>query len=398
MITSPNISRAAIAIFFMLSASHAHGQSALLQQRIQDAKTFEAEQARERQANQDAVNDLQDQIDNINANPNRTGEDNRRAQELQNQIFDRQEGYRTDLNRFLSRPGAESGAKPRKPNCGPQNNGTYILCEPIPLIDPVQSDPAALLRQLYVLALVLAGSVAFIQIVRGGILYSVSGIVDGKNRAKAIFRGVAEGLALLMGSYVILNTINPALVTLRFPDADNYFPPVPRQKETIYEEMDQMRTNFENDGRLLTRETNSQVADLEYQRANLSDAQDEVDRLSGIRSRTDDEESQLRFARENLERDKRSLQVAEEEMLLLETSNPGQLSSQQISRQERTLRFMEINLTDTKETIADLSALQTRTPSQQRELDLSRELLPKYQQEFDSARNALESLKKKNVP
>lgn len=394
MTISRNISFIIVALVALIFTSYAHGQTSLLQQRIQDAKAFEAEQERERQADQRAINELQDQIDNINANPNRTQAENQRAGELQDQIFDQQDGFRRNLDRFLTQPRTGSGPEPRKPNCGPQDNGSYILCEPIPLISPIQKDPAALLRQLYILALILAGSVAFIQIVRGGILYSISGVVDGKNRAKSIFKGVAQGLALLMGSYVILNTINPALVTLRFPDADNYFPPVPQQRETIYDEMEQMRTDFENDGRLLTRETQSQVADLEYRQANINDTQEEIDRLSSIPNRTDDEESQLRFARENLARDKRSLQIAEEEVLLLESSNPAQLSSQQISRKERTIRFMEINLTDTKDTINELSSLRTRTPSQQRELDLSIELLPQYQKEFDAAQSELMKLKR----
>ncbi len=129
-------------------------------------------------------------------------------------------------------PNAAQKAKEyENPRCGPQGDGSYILCEEVPGFNPKQQDPAAFLRQLYILALALAGTVAFVQIVRGGILYSLSGVVNSKNEAKAIFKGVAQGLALLMGAYVILNTVNPALVNLKFPDAANYFPTIDVTRE-----------------------------------------------------------------------------------------------------------------------------------------------------------------------
>ncbi len=121
----------------------------------------------------------------------------------------------------LTAPGAPSTKR-----CGGQSDGSYIMCDPIPGISPVQANPAAFLRELYILAFIIAGTVAFARIVYGGIIYSTSGVVDQKNKAKGIFIGVAQGIALLMGSYLILNAINPALVNLRFPDVDNYFPPI----------------------------------------------------------------------------------------------------------------------------------------------------------------------------
>lgn len=106
--------------------------------------------------------------------------------------------------------------------CGPQSNGDYILCEGVGnLISQRQTNFAAFLRELYMLAFILAGTVAFIRIVYGGALYSWSVVLDRKKEAIGIFKNVAVGMALLMGSYVILNTINPALTVLALPKVTN---------------------------------------------------------------------------------------------------------------------------------------------------------------------------------
>lgn len=103
--------------------------------------------------------------------------------------------------------------------CGPQSNGDYVLCEGVGgLINQRQTDFASFLRELYYLAFILAGTVAFVRIVYGGLLYSWSGIIDRKKEALGIFKNVAIGMALLMGSYVVLHTINPALTILNLPD------------------------------------------------------------------------------------------------------------------------------------------------------------------------------------
>lgn len=110
--------------------------------------------------------------------------------------------------------------------CGPSADGrSYTLCESIPGINPVQTDFASFFVQLYRLALVLGGTVIFIRVVYGGILYTWSGgVVNTKQKAITIFKGAAYGGALLMGSYLILYTINPALTTITVPDIQTYAP------------------------------------------------------------------------------------------------------------------------------------------------------------------------------
>lgn len=118
----------------------------------------------------------------------------------------------------------------QNPGCGPQSNGSYKLCTAIPGVDPVQKDFTGLLKSLYQLAFVLAGTTVFIRVVYGGFLYMFSGIIENKQKAKGILWGTAQGLALLMGSYVILYAINPALVTLNAPEVKDYLPSISSQQ------------------------------------------------------------------------------------------------------------------------------------------------------------------------
>ena len=84
-------------------------------------------------------------------------------------------------------------------------------------LDPA-AGPAQFVRYIFVLGLGLGGILAFAMIVFAGLEWSLSGAnpslqQDAKDR---IFNAVF-GLLLLLGSFVILNTINPDLVDLRVP-------------------------------------------------------------------------------------------------------------------------------------------------------------------------------------
>jgi hypothetical protein len=126
-------------------------------------------------------------------------------------------------------PFAQYGSVSSGDRCGPQGNGDYILCESTGgIINQTQTNFAAFLREMYTLAFILAGTVAFVRIVYGGILYSWSGVIDRKKEAIGIFKNVAIGMALLMGSYAVLNTINPALTILALPDVTMGTPRSPR--------------------------------------------------------------------------------------------------------------------------------------------------------------------------
>ncbi len=105
--------------------------------------------------------------------------------------------------------------------CGPQGNG-YKLCIPILGIDYIENSLAEYIKIIYRFALGLSGLLVFIMIVWGGIQYTISAgdtglISDARDR---IFQAIL-GMLLLFLSYIILNTINPDLISLREPNVDS---------------------------------------------------------------------------------------------------------------------------------------------------------------------------------
>lgn len=67
------------------------------------------------------------------------------------------------------------------------------------------------LSSLYTWGVGIVGVLAFAQLVRGGIMYMVSGAVDTKNAAKGIITDAFIGLTLALTSYLILNFVNPQI-------------------------------------------------------------------------------------------------------------------------------------------------------------------------------------------
>ncbi|KKU94496.1 MAG: hypothetical protein UY26_C0001G0048 [Candidatus Jorgensenbacteria bacterium GW2011_GWA1_48_13] len=71
------------------------------------------------------------------------------------------------------------------------------------------------IKNIYIYGVSIAGILAVGVIVFGAIYYAVSGGNPDKQRdAKSMITGALWGVALLLGSYLILNTINPQITTL----------------------------------------------------------------------------------------------------------------------------------------------------------------------------------------
>ncbi|GEM_PF-2901156 len=76
-------------------------------------------------------------------------------------------------------------------------------------------NPAAYIARLYQIALAIAGILAVAIIVTGSLFYTFAGgNTDRQREGKDMITSALWGVALLFGSYLILNTINPELVTL----------------------------------------------------------------------------------------------------------------------------------------------------------------------------------------
>lgn len=111
------------------------------------------------------------------------------------------------LTSFSSSVLAADGDCPSKAN--------YDLEINLPFIKSPVCGPAAYLSGLYQLAVGVAVALAVVIIVYAGIIYASSGDNASKQKeAKTQITQAIFGLAILLASFLILNTINPDLVNL----------------------------------------------------------------------------------------------------------------------------------------------------------------------------------------
>jgi len=84
--------------------------------------------------------------------------------------------------------------------------------------DAVSKDIGSYIKRIYQFGVGISGVLAVGMIVAGAIYYSVSaGSPDKQNDAKSMITSALWGVALLLGSFLILNTINPQIVKLEPP-------------------------------------------------------------------------------------------------------------------------------------------------------------------------------------
>lgn len=102
---------------------------------------------------------------------------------------------------------------------------------PLPGFD-ANPDLGGFLKSLFTFLIVIAGLLAFIMIIRGGITYLTSDSFGQKGNGKEYIWNAVIGLVLALGAWVILNTINPDLasdlniaipqVSISIGDADSF--------------------------------------------------------------------------------------------------------------------------------------------------------------------------------
>lgn len=89
-------------------------------------------------------------------------------------------------------------------------------------------DPVGIIGNIFQFSLLIGGLLAFVMIVYGGIEYAASGDSgSGQKEAKDRIQQALLGLLLLAGSFVLLQTINPQLTKLEFPDLESVTGEVP---------------------------------------------------------------------------------------------------------------------------------------------------------------------------
>lgn len=99
----------------------------------------------------------------------------------------------------------------------PDDQKGYCLLEPI-FADQVNKrvDMAGYLYAIYKVFFITAGILATLMLIWGGFQYMTSEIPGMKGKGKDQMTNAIGGLLLAFGSYLILNTINPALTKINF--------------------------------------------------------------------------------------------------------------------------------------------------------------------------------------
>jgi len=103
----------------------------------------------------------------------------------------------------------------------------YTLTVDYPTIGEVTptNELTGYIRYIYLLGLSLVSITALGALVYGGFTYMLSGTVTTKDEAKKYIWGAISGLVLALAAYLILNTINPDLVSLETPCTSDNCPP-----------------------------------------------------------------------------------------------------------------------------------------------------------------------------
>ncbi|KKT95153.1 MAG: hypothetical protein UW97_C0028G0003 [Parcubacteria group bacterium GW2011_GWA2_45_15] len=93
----------------------------------------------------------------------------------------------------------------------------YKLLQPIPLKGadsaPTDTTTAELyIKGIFTLIIAIAGGLAVVRIIFGGIQYMSTDAFEGKSEAKTIIQNAIWGLLLAISAWLILFTINPDLI------------------------------------------------------------------------------------------------------------------------------------------------------------------------------------------
>lgn len=124
--------------------------------------------------------------------------------------------------------GAATTTDPYIPPLLPINTNLPIPGGGVPISGPGGQGPAGLIANFYSFAFLIAGFLAFVMIVYGGVRYTFSGgNSSSKEEAKEAIKQALLGLGLLLVAYLILSTINPDLTQLRMPTLSPYVPVPP---------------------------------------------------------------------------------------------------------------------------------------------------------------------------
>lgn len=93
----------------------------------------------------------------------------------------------------------------------------YVPLADLPVVQTAPGAPVSLegyIPGMFQLLIAVAGIIAVVQIVVGGVQYLSTDAIDGKKEGRSRIENAITGLVLAIAAWVILNTINPATVNL----------------------------------------------------------------------------------------------------------------------------------------------------------------------------------------
>ncbi len=163
--------------------------------------------------------------------------------------------------------------------------GEYCLLEPIPFGDgnlPFSKIDSGTglgeyLQTLFKILLGIIGVLAVVMIIVGGVQYMTTDAIGGKENGKETVTNALGGLILALGSWLILNTINPDLVSFKLDvkevAVEGVVYTLPAGVETVYVTQEALSLNENNGtGRSVGASGSYEISGTAYTNPLVSDA------------------------------------------------------------------------------------------------------------------------------
>lgn len=163
-------------------------------------------------------------------------------------------------------------------NCNPGDKGCdYQPLTTIPSLftEKVNTNPIKVISNIYGLSIGIAGVLAVAMITWAGFQYATTEAITGKSDAKEHWEGALWGLAILLGSYILLRTINADLVNIDLSLGD----PLTGSKLSA----NANRSVLED----VERQSSSAIAESQAAQQRFQDAQNKLKSLATLQAQKD---------------------------------------------------------------------------------------------------------------
>jgi hypothetical protein len=134
---------------------------------------------------------------------------------------------------------------------------------------------------LYRIVVAGASVLAVLMIIIGGFNYVASDAINNKEEGKSMIKGALGGLLLVFASYIVLNTVNPQLLSLKVGDTQ-------LKSESLMGLATLMNNEAQQQFNFLTNQANAQLADVKVDKQQFLQAIDRYQKtLNGDQTSSD---------------------------------------------------------------------------------------------------------------